>query len=415
MKEKQIIIDKERGVFMETKEKKQSLGTILLLVVGSIFIVVAACIFVYKAWGYMTEDMKKLLIVVTAALFFGLSYLAEKKIRIKGSASAFYYLGTILTGLSAAVLADTEILERLLPISYRQAEQLCALATITALLIPMAIRLAQKKKAWDLIMTVLLAEGSIGVWLSFFDAEYSVVSLTAFFVQAILLFLYDRVKQYEEEKSLRIGMKILCMAQAVFYFTGIVFVNMFVVCWSDGFEEVSSIAVLLLSFGSMYVYYAKDKKIPALVNVLADLFCLVIGLAGAEMNFIPDQIFFEKGILVAAIGVWLMGGIFKVKNIDVKIVQFVLNCLLMTALLWHNIEDGELVNVLILGAVALAMLLVAVWKNRKGYIILGAVTLILLVLYVTRRFWLSVSWWFYLLIAGVVMITIAVYRERRNK
>lgn len=406
---------KERGVFMETKEKKQSLGTILLLVVGSIFIAVAACIFVYKAWGYMTEDMKKLLIVVAATLFFGLSYLAEKKIHVKGSASAFYYLGTILTGLSAAVLADPEILEKLLPISYRQADELCTLATITAMLIPMAIRLVQKKTAWDLIMTVLLAEGSIGVWLSFFEAEYSVVSLTALFVQAILLFLYDRVKQHEEEKSLRIGMKILCMIQAVFYFTGIVFVNMFMAWFSDGFEEAAGLLVLTMSFVSMYLYYVRDKKIPALVNVIADLLCLVIGFAGAEMNVIPKQILFEKGILIAAIGVWLLGRIFRVKNIDVKVVQFVLNCLLMAALLWHNIEDGELVNVLILGASALGMLLVAVWKNHKGYIILGAVTLILLVLYVTRRFWLSVSWWIYLLIAGVVMITIAVYRERRNK
>ncbi len=400
---------------METKEKKQSLGTILLLVVGSIFIAVAACIFVYKAWGHLSETTKKLLIAAAAASFFGLSHLAEKKLRIKGSATALYYLGTIMTGLSAAILADDKMLEALLPICFSQAQDLCALFTMTAMLIPIAIRLMQKRAAWDCIFTVALAEGVIGVWLSFFDADYSVISLTALIVQSIILFLYDRVKQNEEEKSLQIGMKIVCMTQAVVYFAAIVFVNMFLVCWSDGFEEVCGILVLLLSFGSMYAYYVRDRKLPALVNVTADLLCLVIGLAGAPADFIPDQIFFEKGILIAAIGVWLLGGIFKVKNIEVKIVQFVLNCLLMAALLWHNIEDGELVNVLILGGVAFGMLLLSVWKNQKGYIILGSVTLILLVLYVTRKFWLAVSWWVYLLIAGVIMITVAVYRERRNK
>lgn len=398
--------------------KKQSLGTILLLVVGSIFIAVAACIFAYKAWAYMTEDMKKMLIVVAAAAFFGLSHLAEKKIKVKGSASAFYYLATVFTGLAAAVLVDEDWMHTALHMQYhRQAEFLHITIILTALLIPMALRLYKSRKAWDCILSVVLAEAIVYSELDVFDVDsWEVVSLISCIMQIVLLYLYHRVKQMEGEKSLKLGMKIVCMVQAVLYFLIFVISNMFVaVWWTDVSEAVISLLVLTLSFGSMYAYYRADRKIPALVNTTADLFCLTVTLAGMEMNFIPEAVVNEKGILCAAAGVWMLGRIFKQKNIDIKYVQFGLNCLIMAVWLCLNIEDGELVNVLLLGGTALAVMLLAIWKNHKGYTVLGGVTLILLVLYVTRRFWLSVSWWVYLMAAGMIMIGIAVQRERRNR
>lgn len=409
---KQTVLPQEAFV------KKQSLGTVLLLVVGSIFIAVAACIFAYKAWAYMTEDMKKMLIVVAAAAFFGLSHLAEKKIKVKGSASAFYYLATVFTGLAAAILVDEDWLYTALHLQYhRQAEFLHITLILTALLIPMALRLYKSRKAWDCILSVVLAEAIVYSELDVFDVDsWEIVSLISCIMQIVLLYLYHRVKQMEGEKSLKIGMKIVCMVQAVLYFLIFVTSNMFAaVWWTEVSEAVISLLVLTLSFGSMYVYYRADRKIPALVNVTADLFCLTLALMGMEMHFIPEAVAFEKGVLCAAAGVWMLGGIFKLKNIEIKYVQLGLNCLIMAAWLYHNIEDGELVNVLLLGAAALAMMLLAIWKNHKGYIVLGGVTLILLVLYMTRRFWLSVSWWVYLMAAGMIMIGIAVERERRNR
>lgn len=398
--------------------KKQSLGTILLLVVGSIFIAVAACIFAYKAWAYMTEDMKKMLIVVAAAAFFGLSHLAEKKIKVRGSASALYYLATVFTGLAAAVLVDADWLHTALHLQYyRQAGFLHTTIILTALLIPMALRLYKSRKAWDCILSVGLAEAIVYSELGMFDMDsWEVVSLISCIVQIVLLYLYHRVKQMEGEKSLKLGMKIVCMVQAVLYFLIFVTSNMFAaVWWIEVSEAVISLLVLTLSFGSMYVYSRADRKIPALVNTTADLFCLTVALAGMEMKFIPEAVVFEKGLLCAAAGVWMLGRIFRLNNIEIKYVQFSLNCLIMAAWLFHNIEDGELINVLLLGGTALAMMLLAIWKNHKGYTVLGGVTLILLVLYATRRFWLSVSWWVYLMAAGMIMIGIAVERERRNR
>ena len=53
-------------------------------------------------------------------------------------------------------------------------------------------------------------------------------------------------------------------------------------------------------------------------------------------------------------------------------------------------------------------------KNNQKYQVLSGICLTLLTLYTTRTFWLSVAWWVYLLIAGIVCILIAILREKRN-
>ena len=95
--------------------------------------------------------------------------------------------------------------------------------------------------------------------------------------------------------------------------------------------------------------------------------------------------------------------------------QFLGTCLLMAALVLHNLAVPALPNVMFLGGTALVMLLVATMRKNKHYAILAAATLILVALYLTREVWMSIAWWVYLFVAGVGLVIFAIKKEKAEK
>lgn len=88
---------------------------------------------------------------------------------------------------------------------------------------------------------------------------------------------------------------------------------------------------------------------------------------------------------------------------------------MLAVLLINDMIQGGLGNVIILGVAGVIMLLVAAIFNRREYVIAASAALILLVLYITRSFWLSIAWWVYLFAAGVVLILLAIKKESTEK
>ena len=76
---------------------------------------------------------------------------------------------------------------------------------------------------------------------------------------------------------------------------------------------------------------------------------------------------------------------------------------------------GDIYFLLFFGIVAGIMLVVAAITSNKRYTILTATSLCIMVLYQTRWFWLSIAWWIYLFVMGVVLVTYASVRAWRSK
>ncbi|MDF2595948.1 MAG: hypothetical protein K0R69_2289, partial [Clostridia bacterium] len=70
------------------------------------------------------------------------------------------------------------------------------------------------------------------------------------------------------------------------------------------------------------------------------------------------------------------------------------------------------IDTLVIGISALAILLISFYYKRKSWFVLSTVTLVFLVLYMSKSFWLSLAWWIYLLVAGIILIGTAAANER---
>ena len=125
------------------------------------------------------------------------------------------------------------------------------------------------------------------------------------------------------------------------------------------------------------------------------------------LNFVTEYL-----CAIAAVGVVLLGVIWYDVCKEIRIAQFVCSCTLLFVLLMSNMAQESLPNVLLLATVSLVILVVSTMLHKKNYAIASAVTLILIVLYLTRTFWLSIAWWVYLFAAGVGLILYAIKREK---
>ena len=53
--------------------------------------------------------------------------------------------------------------------------------------------------------------------------------------------------------------------------------------------------------------------------------------------------------------------------------------------------------------------------KKKQWFMLSAITLVAQCIYASRKFWISIAWWVYLLVAGAVLIVIAARNEYKKR
>lgn len=96
---------------------------------------------------------------------------------------------------------------------------------------------------------------------------------------------------------------------------------------------------------------------------------------------------------------------------DLQTVGYVL-CLIMLCIdAW---DSKDVINALILEGICLAVFLWAqIAKCRRWVRISGAI-IVVIALYMTKGFWLSISWWVYLLAAGIGLIVFAAVNEKKK-
>lgn len=127
---------------------------------------------------------------------------------------------------------------------------------------------------------------------------------------------------------------------------------------------------------------------------------------------IPNNLIVEWSCLLVAISIVLFRFIWYDSREQLSILYFIVTCVLLGILLIRNLASGGLINVLLLGLTGIVILITAASHNNKKYVIASSVTLILLVLYLTKDFWMSIAWWVYLFVAGVVLVLLAIKKAK---
>jgi len=94
-----------------------------------------------------------------------------------------------------------------------------------------------------------------------------------------------------------------------------------------------------------------------------------------------------------------------------KAVQWGVLLVVSLLLIQDGLASNTIYDAIIVGTLSLLSLLAGMFLQIKSYFFVGAGVLLLNVFLQTRPYWGNMPWWFYLLIAGLILITVASFNE----
>jgi hypothetical protein len=94
-----------------------------------------------------------------------------------------------------------------------------------------------------------------------------------------------------------------------------------------------------------------------------------------------------------------------------KAVQWGVLILVSLLLIKDGLASNTIYDAIILGSLSLLSIMAGMFLQIKSYFFVGAGVLLLNVFLQTRPYWGNMPWWFYLLIAGIILITVASFNE----
>lgn len=130
-------------------------------------------------------------------------------------------------------------------------------------------------------------------------------------------------------------------------------------------------------------------------------FFTVPELLSTEFNLLPVIMFF----------VFLNKSIWQQARRVTGILLYISACFCIAVLALDAISTGKLVDALIIGVISLLILAVSFLRKSKRWFVLSALALVVLGIYMSRSFWLSLAWWIYLLATGLALIGLAAANE----
>ena len=345
------------------KKQKNSIVT-FMMVVGVAFILVAGCIFVRQAWKYLPEVAKQFCLLAVAAGSFTGSVFAGRTKLLKKTETALFYIGDVFLGyFILAVTGGTAVTELL---DLKMATRLLA-ATLT-MMIPMVVKLIWKQKIYDYAVTVVMANLAVIFAHISVEAKFSVYTMMMAVLTVILLVISQIItKRTDCSNGLKVCTKVCFMVQEIYTVLGIVLISFLL-----------ELGVLDMSTSSIYINIAF-----VFIGI-----CVVLS----------SLIWYDKE-----------------DKAEVNIVQLTVLCGVFVNMLILNLLCGELEDALVLGITALVIAIFAGIKNNRLYVIISSITLLLIAFYITRTFWLSIAWWVYMFVAGVILVLIAVKKEKEGE
>ncbi len=413
-------------------KKKPNLGTVLLMAAGIIFVLVSGSIFVSSTWKLLSETAKQICILIVSAGFFtGSMFLREKT---KLASNALYYLGT--AGMGFFTYAIFGFLTAYANVENMDITCLRLCAVDIMLIIALGIHIVMEKLVPDLVMLYFMMVGFILTFTAGFNMGIKAFSFM-FVLLTLIMSLADVILRNHADEDETI--KKMSTALGVCYILQSVYSAVFVMTMGVITPWLSSGLIAKTVYGSQDMF----STVIAVIFLAAMLitmhfreegffrFSATAALLLFTINFQLDAVrafqfaFPAAGYLHAeiraiifalfTIGLGILWRNSEKMRTPVSVVQFMITVVILIGMLIHNLSVEKIECLLVFAITTFIMFVISAFLSNRKYQIASGITLVLTVFYLTRSFWLSISWWVYLFVAGIICIGISIGRELKER
>ena len=416
----------------KTVKRKPNIGTILLMIAGIIFVLVSGSIFVSSTWKLLSETAKQIcILVVTAAFFTGSMFLRDKT---KLASNALYYLGT--AGMGFLTYAMFGFLREYANIENMDITCLRLCAVDIMLIIAIGIHVYMEKLVPDLVMLYFMLVGFILTFTAGFNMGIKAF-VFMFVILTLIMSMADAILRNHSDdddsiKKLSTAFGVCYILQAVYSAVFVMTMGVITPWLSSGLmtkavhgsADMFSTVIAAVFSAAMFITMFFRKEGFFRFATTAALFMLTMNLQldsirAFEVLFpTADYLHAEiRAIIFAAftISIGLLWRNSEKMRKPVSVIQFAMTVLILLGMLVHNISYEKIECVLVFAISTFIMFIISAFLSNRKYQIASGITLVLTVFYLTRSFWLSISWWVYLFVAGIICIGVSIARELHER
>ncbi len=267
---------------VKQKKEKKPVSAEALLVIGALLIALAGMVFSFANWLSMSELSRTGAIVLTSALFFGLSAFTRKKLSLENASMTFYILGAVFTSTALLTAGYFELFGRWFSTSGDGAALLfAAAALVMSLLCHKAQKLFSKSGFIHAGLYGAMLSYSFFALQIFSDPSAWVLSLNA--ASALTVFAVYKNTKFSDRSPYSIFAVIISSIYALFGMITLL------VTFTDGWS-VFGCLILLLWLVQLIAYGVKLPKAKILLAASPLLIILAAVQAGisAAINDIAD-------------------------------------------------------------------------------------------------------------------------------
>lgn len=170
--------------------------------------------------------------------------------------------------------------------------------------------------------------------------------------------------------------------------------------------------VYILLMAAYVIQYATVKPLVRGSVTLAEVICVLAFWIQPWIRW-PDVLALEICLIPAVAVIWSHGKIWGAGRV-VSNIQMVLYTMCLLSLAFDAYLTQRVADALILEGICLTVFIVSCVRKCRRFAAISGVIALAVVIYMTRGFWLSLSWWVYLLAAGIGLILFAAVSEMKK-
>ena len=128
----------------------------------------------------------------------------------------------------------------------------------------------------------------------------------------------------------------------------------------------------------------------------------------------PPSLTWKVSLAGMAVYLWIQTYIWKKSEVLWNL-QTVGYGLCLGGLVLEGLFTGRVLDALILEGICLIIFVCSIVKTCVRWRRISGILIVTVVLYMTKDFWFSISWWIYLLAAGTGLLLFAAFSEKKKK
>lgn len=168
---------------------------------------------------------------------------------------------------------------------------------------------------------------------------------------------------------------------------------------------------------SMYKRVNSEKANKFILTASSVIF--TVAIISQPFFEIPKE-WFTEWILIWSWAAIMFNSMIVFKEYKEEEKYMILFVAAVISVIWQGVEaisTGRAADAIILSLCMAVLLIYSFYKKKQMWFLLAAISLVVQGLYSSRKFWLSIAWWVYILFIGVVFIAVAAkneYNKRNN-